>query len=107
MFVFSRPKWLRLREAGIPLGKAFMAACFEPDVGGYIEQSMRVSSSHASKSSRNMRHPSKRYLNSISSRGSGVSLPSIAEGVLEANETKKLSDDFDAQATADGSSDNS
>ena len=32
MFVYSRPNYIRLREAGMPFGKALRSACFETDI---------------------------------------------------------------------------
>ncbi|CAJ1937816.1 unnamed protein product [Cylindrotheca closterium] len=98
MFVFSRPKWLRLREAGIPIGEALRAACLEADVGNYIEQSVRVASSRAPNSSKHDLHPSK-----ASMPISSPPLASIDESPMEFEETRALS----GEDTADFSSETS
>ena len=101
MFVFSRPKWLRLREAGIPTGKALRAACLEPDVGNYIEQSIRVASSRAPDSAKHNLQSKASMPNSIMS---SPGLESIDESPLETEETRMLSGEDTANFSSETSS---
>lgn len=93
---------MRLREAGLRTGKALWVACLEPDIGNYLEQSIRVASSRAPNSSKNNLYASKDSL--LNSKSSLPGLASIDESPLEIEESRRLSGGDTAD---DFSSDNS
>ena len=46
MFVYSRPNYLRLREAGMPFWQAVRSACFATDIPKLVgESTLRIQSS--------------------------------------------------------------
>lgn len=100
MFIYSRPSYLRLREAGIPMGRALLAACFESDVADYIEHTTHSPTSAAPKSTKGeMANPTRGFLLSLQS---SQFLASVHETlVLEREGTARLSEDFEPLKTAD------
>ncbi|CAJ1957610.1 unnamed protein product [Cylindrotheca closterium] len=71
MFVYSRPNFLKLREAGMPLFQALRAACFQNDIPKAMEQrTLRVRSSKHYDSSEEIT----KFLSNVERRASAVSI---------------------------------
>lgn len=70
MFVYSRPNYLRLREAGMPFFQAVKSACFETDIPKLMGQTkLRIQSSKHYDSSEEIT----KYLSNVDRRKSAVS----------------------------------